>query len=153
MSSSSDNIGIGESYRHTQCGWVIVMAIGIVCGINIATASALALYPLFAVTGLLLLLLPLFYSLTIVITSTQLSWYFGVGLIQFKVPISSISSSAILKNPGCSYGIHWSPWGGWLYNVSGSDVVRVSLRDGTAFLLGTNEPARLSQAISSITQH
>ncbi len=44
-------------------------------------------------------------------------------------------------------GIHLTPEG-WLYNVSGFRAVAVRLKSGKRFLLGTDEPERLCQAIS-----
>jgi hypothetical protein len=37
---------------------------------------------------------------------------------------------------------------GWLYSVSGRDAVIVGLRDGKQFLIGTDEPVKLADAIN-----
>ena len=37
---------------------------------------------------------------------------------------------------------------GWLYSVSGRNAVIVGMRDGKQFLIGTDEPARLADAIN-----
>jgi hypothetical protein len=43
-------------------------------------------------------------------------------------------------------GIHHTPYG-WLYNVSGFDVVAITLRDGRKFAVGTDDPHGLITAI------
>ena len=45
------------------------------------------------------------------------------------------------------WGIHLTPRGG-LYNVSGFRAVAVRLKGGKRFLLGTDEPERVCEAIS-----
>jgi hypothetical protein len=38
---------------------------------------------------------------------------------------------------------------GWLYSVSGRDAVIVGLRNGNQFLIGTDEPVKLADAINT----
>jgi hypothetical protein len=100
----------------------------------------LVLVPIMLVIGWL------FHSLTIEIAGDKLRWAFGPGLIRKCVSVSDIVSAEPAKN-GPSWGIHWSPRSGWLYNVSGFDAVAVTLRDGKKFMLGTDEAAALAEAI------
>ncbi|HSQ10943.1 MAG TPA: hypothetical protein VLN25_10080 [Burkholderiaceae bacterium] len=49
----------------------------------------------------------------------------------------------------------WEGWGvhrtrrGWLYNVAGQDAVLVRRSDGTAVLLGSDEPRKLKDALQA----
>ena len=133
------------SYRHTQRGTVIL-------------AVTLGLAALFLALGLagikafcfsvpiLLVSACLFHSLTIEIGARELSWRFGPGLISKRVPLNEIISATPLQT-GPSWGIHWSPRLGWLYNVSGYAAVLITLRSGKKFALGTDEPQLLTEAI------
>jgi len=130
-------------YQHTQRGTLIL-------------AVTLGLAAVFASLGLartgqkgLWVSLPillgcawLFHSLTIEITDRELRWRFGPGLIRKSVPLAEIVSAAPVRT-GLSWGIHWSPRTGWLYNVSGFDAVAVTLRNGKRFTLGTDESQTL----------
>ena len=141
------------SYRHTQRGTLILaMTLGLAAlftGLGSALGTIRSLW--FAVP-VLLVCAWLFHSLTIEITGRELRWRFGPGLIRNSVPLNEIVSAAPART-GPSWGIHWSPRTGWLYNVSGFDAVAVTLRGGKRFTLGTDEPqalvARLTEAMQA----
>ena len=140
----------GGSYKHTQRGTLILIVL-------------LGLAALFIILGLTMLksfwfsapiLLAcawLFYSLTIEITDRELRWRFGPGLIRNRVLITEIVSAEPVRT-GLSWGIHWSPRTGWLYNVSGFDAVAVTLRCGKRFTLGTDEPQALAARLAEVIQ-
>jgi len=114
---------------------------------------AILVSKIFWLTVVLLALVAwLFHSLTIEITDRTLGWQFGPGWIRKSVPLAEIVYAAPVRT-GPSWGIHWSPRLGWLYNVSGWDAVLVTLRSGKKFALGTDEPqilaARLAEAIQT----
>lgn len=88
-----------------------------------------------------------FSSLTIEVGDGMLAWSFGPGILRKSVALSSIANVAATTTTFLEgWGIHFTGRG-WLYNVSGRDAVLVTLRDGKQFLLGTDEPAALLQAI------
>ena len=88
-----------------------------------------------------------FSSLTIAVRDGQLSWWFGPGLVKKTVPVSTIASVEVTTTSLINgWGIHLTGRG-WLYNVAGRDAVLVTQRDGKRFLLGTDEPEFLAQAI------
>lgn len=90
----------------------------------------------------------LFSSLTIQISDRALRWHFGPGLIHKEVLLSEIQEAEPARiNFMYGWGIHLTPRG-WLYNVSGFRAVAVRLKGGKRFLLGTDEPERLCEAIS-----
>jgi len=85
------------------------------------------------------------------ITDRELRWKFGPGLIRKSVPLAEIVSAQPART-GPSWGIHWSPRTGWLYNVSGFDAVAVTLRSGKKFALGTDEPQALAARLVEVIQ-
>jgi len=141
------------SYRHTQRGTLILavtlgMAL-VFCGLGFSIGL---LKSLWISVPVLLAAAWLFSSLTVEITDRELRWKFGPGLIRKSVPLAEIVSAQPART-GPSWGIHWSPRTGWLYNVSGFDAVLVTLRSGKKFALGTDEPqilaARLAEAVQT----
>ena len=142
-------------YQHTQTGMAIfaAMAVSLVIALLV-----LFLFPVppgeeagrWIVTlacAILLVTAWFFRSLTITVRDGLLAWSFGPGVIRKTVPVAEIvqlepARTSILAG----WGIHWTPRG-WLYNVSGKEAVRIRLKSGSQFLLGTDEPERLIQAI------
>jgi hypothetical protein len=90
-----------------------------------------------------------FSSLTVVIRDGHLAWWFGPGVVRKTVPLSTIAAvepttTALIDG----WGIHATARG-WLYNVAGRGAVLVTQADGKRFLIGSDEPDRLAQAIRS----
>ena len=140
------------SYRHTQRGTLILavtlgMAL-VFCGLGFSIGL---LKSLWISVPVLLAAAWLFSSLTVEITDRELRWKFGPGLIRKSVPLAEIVSAAPVRT-GPSWGIHWSPRLGWLYNVSGFDAVAVTLRSGKKFALGTDEPQALAARLVEVIQ-
>ncbi|MFZ5830098.1 MAG: hypothetical protein ACOY3P_08420 [Planctomycetota bacterium] len=138
-------------YRHTQRSLLLVLfLLPPVAGL---VALAYFMPELRWVLGLvavgLLVSLALFYQLTIEITDKELRWAFGVGLVRKQVPLAEIASAEAGHSRWYhGWGIHYTGFG-WLYNVEGFDVVKVGLKSGSHFALGTDEPAQLEAAIRS----
>ena len=133
------------SYKHTQRGTVIL---AVMLGMAfICAALAILMFKVFWLTSFFLVMVAwLFHSLTIEIGPRELRWRFGPGLIHKVVQLDEIIS-ATPQQTGPSWGIHWSPRLGWLYNVAGYDAVLITLRSGKKFALGTDEPQVLTEAI------
>jgi hypothetical protein len=47
------------------------------------------------------------------------------------------------------WGLRWTPWSGWAYNVSGNEGVKVELENGTQLLIGSQRAPELDEAIRS----
>jgi len=141
---------VTDNYRHTQTGTLILVA---TLGMAFAIAVlAILVSKVFWLTVIFLVLVAwLFHSLTIEITDHTLGWQFGPGWIRKSVPLAEIVSAAPVRT-GPSWGIHWSPRTGWLYNVSGFDAVAVTLRSGKKFALGTDEPQALAARLVEVIQ-
>ncbi len=89
-----------------------------------------------------------FSSLTIELDEQALRWAFGPGIIHKAVPLPEIRRADATRTRWYEgWGIH-KTGRGWLYNVSGFDAVIIRRHDGSQFLLGTDEPARLRDSIN-----
>jgi hypothetical protein len=140
-------------YKHRQIGWLMVaIFLPVVLGLGIW----LVFYPLLpaAITAIILLIvLYLFSSLTIEADNQRLSFYFSLGLFGKKIRYSDIQSIQKVRNPWyLGWGIHWFGKG-WLYNVSGFDAIELVLRSGNAIRIGTDEPDKLYNWLSSKVTH
>ena len=139
-----------DSYYHTQRGTLILVATlgmaALFIGLGLADTGA---KPLWVSVPILVVCAWLFRSLTIEITERELRWRFGPGLIRKSVPLAEIVSAEPART-GPSWGIHWSPRLGWLYNVSGFDAVAVTLRTGKRFALGTDAPQILAARLAEV---
>jgi hypothetical protein len=91
----------------------------------------------------------LFWSLTVDVSNELVTLAFGVGLIRYKLPMSNVVSARIRRIKWYSgFGIHGWPGKGWLLNVSGLDTVELTMKNGMRYLIGTDEPQQLYDAIA-----
>jgi hypothetical protein len=89
-----------------------------------------------------------FSSLTVEVSSDELTWYFGPGIWRKSVARSEIESATPARNKWWwGWGIHLTPRG-WLYNVSGLDAVEISLRNGKMLRIGSDQAPTLAEALS-----
>jgi len=140
-------------YRHTQFGTVIVLALILAAGFTVGMEVLTGVAPL-AVIGVALMgvFLALFFSLTVEIDATHLTFRFGIGLIRQRIPLAEIVAVKPVRNTWLyGWGIHRTPHG-WLYNVSGWEAVEITLVTGKRFRLGTDEPQRLARMLQAVTK-
>ncbi len=110
--------------------------------------------PNFAVSLLMLLILATiasFATLTVSIDKTYLRLKFGWGVFHKKFALADIASAKAVRNSWYhGLGIHYI-WPGnvWVYNVSGFDAVELVMKNGKRVRIGTDEPQKLEQAITS----
>ena len=135
-------------YHHTQTGaalrWGLILpAIGLFA-IGLAAERVLPFVPLAAIlvaTGWV------FSSLTVEVTPTRLTWFFGPGLLRKSVEREAITSATPVRNHWWyGWGIHLTPRG-WLYNVGGLDAVELALNNGRTLRIGSDETAALARAL------
>ncbi len=139
-------------YLHTQPGWVI----RIICFAMLLTWVGLAWFnPTKNVKPALLLGLPitlmilaLWWSMTIEVTHTMLHHHFGFGFWKKSYPLNDVAAVSKEKTHWYNgYGIRYVGTG-WLYTVSGSDAIQITLTSGDNILLGTDDPDGLLGALS-----
>jgi hypothetical protein len=144
-------------YEHRQPATAIILsilpAIAIIILLGLTQPPPKPLnFMLISVLTILVVCAILFFSLTIRITETELRWHFGPGLIRKKAALAVIQQAEITTTKFIhGWGIHLTPQG-WLYNVSGFKAVAFKLKNGKQFVLGTDEPEKLHDAIKNVTR-
>jgi len=137
-------------YYHQQFGKTLVSILGggaMLCLLLMVMLSSQASITLLLVSALLLVGAILFSSLTISIDDTHLRWAFGPGLIRKQIPLETILDVGVTStNLREGWGIHLTRRG-WLYSVSGNQVVVIRLKSGKRFLLGSDEPEKLASIL------
>ena len=136
-------------YKHTQTGYLMIIALIIplfILYFAMSAAEFAQALPIIFFT--LLIILVLFYSLTVEIDKTKISVKFGVGIINKKFSLKDIESCCVVRNYWYyGWGIRWTPHG-WLYNISGLSAVEIKMKNGKKYRIGTNEPKNLECAIT-----
>ena len=141
------------SYNHTQKGWAIIVSLAILIGIE---APLLFLLPqdahttILATTLAVSLVLLLFATLTVSVDSQKILIYFGPGIIRRTIQISHVTAvEAIATKWWYGFGIRLTPIG-WMWNVSGLRGVKLTYTNGKSFVIGTDDPEGLVQAVKSL---
>jgi hypothetical protein len=136
-------------YEHTQRGTVVQIALLVGAAVCFALLHLVPAPPFVAPLILVVVAVSayMFSSLTVRIGDRALSWWFGPGVFRKELPLAEIQTAEVTRTRLLEgWGIH-KTGRGWLYNVSGFDAVRITLRSGKSVLLGTDEPDRLRSAI------
>ena len=138
----------GETYRHTQIGWILLAALAAGVGIVFFAASKTGWSTAASVVLTLLIVVALlFCTLTVRIAGGVVECRFGPGLITKRIPLADVREVRPVRTEW------YQGWGirltsdGWLFNVSGLDAVEVELIDRKRIRIGTNEPQLLAAAI------
>ncbi|MFO0946226.1 MAG: hypothetical protein U1D30_09810 [Planctomycetota bacterium] len=138
-------------FEHRQTGTVILGALGgggLFCLASVAWIREMPWIPL-VIAFPLLAIGYLFSSLRILVTDDDLIWAFGPGVLRKRVPLREIEQAEVTKTHLWEgWGMHYTPRG-WLYNVSGFDAVAIRLKSGKQFVLGTDQPRELAEAIKN----
>jgi len=131
-----------KTYQHTQPATTIIRAmVGMM--LIFAIASIFVHQVLISII-VIAIVTWIFRSLTVEISDTELTWYFGSGFPLKRMPLDEIvSAEAIQTTVWNGWGIHYTARG-WLYNVSGRGAVAIRLRSGKQFCLGTDEAEKLA---------
>ena len=137
-----------KRYEHTQVGYVIIVGImAAMVGIGILLAKVGSNWIAIAVLVLLAVVLVLFHSLTVAINAEELIVQFGHGAIRKRLKLNEIESVQTVRVPWYwGWGIRATPQG-MVFRVSGFDAVHVKLTTGKEYLIGTDVPQELEQAI------
>ena len=138
-----------KRYEHTQVGYLIIVAIvAAMVLIGIILANTGVNWIAIGVLVVIAIALVLFPSLTVVIWEEELEVRFGPGTIRKRFKLNEIESCRIVKNPWYyGWGIRLAPHG-VLFRVSGFYSVEIKLRTGKKFLIGTDVPQELEEAIN-----
>lgn len=142
-------------YRHRQVGLLFgLVALGVLA-LGLALLETLTLHgrnfswfiagaPVFIVLSTLFL----FSVLEVSVDGQRLTWRFLPGFITKSVLLADVVNAKPTRTSFIyGWGIHYTARG-WLYNVSGFGAVHIRMRNGKQFLLGSDEPAALADAIN-----
>lgn len=139
---------MNEEYRHTQTGYLVLVAVGggALCAAAVMALTGFHWLPL-SVALLLWVCLVLFSSLTVTVDAEKIVARFGPGVIRKTFLLSDVESCEAVRNQWYwGWGIRWIVHG-WLYNVSGLSAVELRMKSGRRNRIGTDEPGELQKAI------
>ncbi|MCD6390426.1 MAG: hypothetical protein J7L92_00265 [Dehalococcoidia bacterium] len=141
-------------YEHTQVGYLIIVAlVAAMVTIGIILATAGVHWIAIAVLVVLAIALVLFSNLTVVISEEELLVQFGPGVIRKRFKLNEIESCQAIKIPWYyGWGIRLTPQG-MLFRVSGFHAVQIKLIRGKEYLIGTDVPQELEEAIRQAISH
>ncbi len=141
-----------QTYQRTQHAmwmWFIlipIVAIVIAAWFNSRNAAVLA--PCAVATASIALVLSIFMKLSIRVDASAVTWHFGYGWPGGSIALGDIASAEVTQtNLLEGWGLHWTIWHGWLWNVGGFQAVEIFKTNGGGVTLGTDDPQGLSQAI------
>ena len=134
-----------------QIGWVIIVSFVVTFFFLSFNGPLSGKIPfVFGIAGFVLILLSLFATLTVTVANDLIILVFGIGLVRFKFKMSDVAAAKIIRIKWYSgYGIHGWPGKGWLINVSGLDAIDLTMKNGMRYIIGTDEPRKLYDAIAT----
>jgi hypothetical protein len=137
-----------KRYQHTQVGYLNIITIAVamvLIGILLPiTGNNWITIVVLIILGVVLVL---FSTLTVAIWEDELEIRFGPGLIRKRFKLNEIESCQVVKSPWYyGWGIRVTPRG-TLYRVSGFYSVEINLKTGKKYLIGTDVPQELEEAI------
>lgn len=144
------------TYEHVQRGWAVRIAtllgaVGMVAGVAFSPEELpRGLYTVLLLVAAAIALVGWSFSvLTVRVGDGELHWHFGSGWPSWSTPLDLIATVEATRTT------FWEGWGvhrtrrGWLYNVAGQEAVLVRRSDGTAVLLGSDEPHKLQNTLQA----
>ena len=137
-----------KRYEHTQVGYfIIVPIVAAMVAIGIILANTGVNWIAITVLAVLAVIVILFHSLTAVISGEELVVQFGPGAIRKRFKMNEIESCQAVRIPWYyGWGIRSTP-DGMVFRVSGFHAVEIKLRTGKKYLIGTDVPQELEEAI------
>lgn len=139
-------------YEHDQIGRTLLIAtalclLGSAVAVSFAGPSVATAFP--AMTLVIVALL--FWRLRIKVDAQRLQWSFGIGLIRYSEPIAAIARTELTRTRWYEgQGIRRT-CRGRLYNVHCGEAVIVHRRDGSRFMLGSDDARGLMRAIEAVS--
>ena len=92
----------------------------------------------------------MFSRLTTTVEGGVVAWYFGFGFPRGSRTLGEIASAELTQtNLLEGWGIHWTIWHGWVWNVRGFQAVQIHSTDGSSVTIGTDDPQGFLNAINA----
>lgn len=141
------------AYHHEQIGrfYVAMLAVAAVvaAAAAIAGTGGRAPGPPGFVAALFGILILTFCRLNVDVDDAELRWSMTFGWPGGRIPLADIDAAEIIAvSFWMGIGIHLT-LRGWLWNVALGQGVRIRKRDGSAIVLGTDDPQGLLAAIDA----
>ena len=139
-----------RTYSHTQFGYLVILLVGTPAVVLLAIMLAAGInWPMLGVLVVLAAVLLLFPSLTVRVDDGAILVRFGFGPIARTIPLADVRSAKPVRNAWYyGWGVRWIPKG-WMFNISGLGAAELEFANGRRFRIGTDEPARLADAINA----
>lgn len=110
--------------------------------------SALALSARLSIVALVSLALLDCYTLTVRVTQQHVNARFFLGWPERKVKRADIERVSVERPSALAgWGYRWMGPGNYMFRIYGLDAVRLKLRDGSSFFIGTDDAAGLKAAL------
>lgn len=141
------------TYRHTQkAPWYLLLyaLAGLFLAVGWCVHAEFPLEAILLATGFFMILLGAsFQRLTVEDEGNQLAIRFGpFPLFRKRIwyeDIVEVGKDRMIF--GDSWGIHWSPWGGWVWSIRGRDCVRIRRKRGI-IRIGTDDLDGLTEFLN-----
>jgi hypothetical protein len=133
--------------KRTQLGWSFIIIIPIIYGLVLTQKQDVVTLALFGLFSIILLLL--FYQLTIQVTNEAVKFSLGIGIIRGSYKLSDIKHCKSIAYTPFGWGIRLR-YGAILFNVSGNKAIELEVRNKTRKIwIGTDSPEEIASFINS----
>jgi hypothetical protein len=136
-------------YEHRQSAQWIVLIMTVLAVLAAMAAFVSGAYWMFLEAALFLAIGVGFSTLGTRVTAEGVSWAYTLGWPGGAIAFGDIEKTEVTTTNFWleGYGIHWTIWHGWLWNVSGYGAVMITTRNGRRTTLGTDDPQGFYAAI------
>lgn len=137
------------AYQHTQVGYgMAVISLGLAAIVAVIARSPDSFGVMCLLVGIAA---TMFSTLTTAVDAEAVRVRFGpIGLIRTRVALADITAARAMRtSPVSGWGMRYVRHGR-LWNLWGLDAVELQLKNGTRFLIGTDEPQALVQALRHV---
>lgn len=134
--------------KRTQYAWVVFAVIVIISALIISQNHELK--TILILSALAIVLLLLFFRLTISVNHKEVKFSMGIGIINGKYKLSDITYCKPLSYVPFGWGIRLRP-GVILFNVSSNKAVELAINGKTRKVwIGTNTPEEIAEYINDM---
>lgn len=135
-----------ERYVHRQYSPLMSILLVLLVAANMSAGWTDGYSRIVAVV--ILVFMATFALLTTQVDERGVRWAFTFGVPSGRIALEQIESVAVTQTNWLEgWGLHWTIWHGWLWNVSGFQAVEIHYGGGKRVTLGTDEPHALCAAI------
>ena len=137
-----------ERTQHATWAWLVLLPVGLIVAAFFQSPNPETFWVMLTACALVILALAAFTRLTIRVDATAITWAFGWGWPASALRLADIERCEITRTNFLEgWGLHWTIWHGWLWNVAGFQAVEIFKRGGARVTLGTDDPQGLWEAI------